>query len=137
MAKKIDPVAQSQSYLSNLLGNTDVKTLPQSIVPSVVPQTINIPETPAPKTPVEDAVSEAPRAAGRKKQKQENKIRTSFTVLPSDLDNLRRIVYMQRKTVSAILCDYIKNYNESNKKALEDYLMLPEEERENLEAGWK
>lgn len=137
MAKKIDPVAQSQSYLSNLLGNTDVKTLPQNIVPSAVPQTINIPETPIQKPYVEDIASESSRTAGRKKKNQENKIRTSFTVLPSDLDDLRRIVYMQRKTVSAILCDYIKKYNESHKKALEDYLKLPEEERENLEAGWK
>lgn len=134
MAKKIDPVTQSQSYLSNLLGKTNVHPIPQGNE-TAFPQAVapaNIAEHPVPAEPMVEA-----RTAGRKKKNQEIKIRTSFTVLPSDFDDLRRIVYMERKSVSSILGDFIKQYNEAHKKALEDYYKMPPEERDSFESGWK
>ncbi len=134
MAKKIDPATQSKSYLSNLLGDTSMKPLPQSAV-NPLPAG-SIPYNPRSEADAEGNMNEKPHA-GRKKKNRETKIRTSFTVLPSAFDNLRRIAYIERKSVSSILGDFIARYVESHQSALSEYSKLSAEEREELEASWR
>lgn len=71
---------------------------------------------------------EAPAAAvadigsrGRPKEDRELKKRISLSVLPSLYDDIQKIAYVQRKSVSELVCGLMAEYRATHKKDLEDF----------------
>lgn len=58
---------------------------------------------------------------GRPKEARELKKRISLSVQPSLYDDIQKIAYVQRKSVSEIICGLMEQYRNENQKDLEDY----------------
>ena len=58
---------------------------------------------------------------GRPKEERELKKRISLSVQPSLYDDIQKIAYVQRKSVSEIICSLMKQYRNENQKDLEEY----------------
>ena len=58
---------------------------------------------------------------GRPKEERELKKRISLSVQPSLYDDLQKIAYVQRKSVSEIICSLMEQYRNENQKDLEEY----------------
>ena len=58
---------------------------------------------------------------GRPKEERELKKRISFSVQPSLYDDIQKIAYVQRKSVSEIICSLMEQYRNENQKDLEEY----------------
>ena len=58
---------------------------------------------------------------GRPKEERELKKRISLSVQPSLYDDIQKIAYVQRKSVSEIICSLMEQYRNENQKDLEDY----------------
>lgn len=113
MAKKIDRDEQSKNYLANLLGS-------QSVTP--------ISSTPSPvRKPKEPEPVQADRSApGRRRQGEELKTRTSFTITPKQLSALKRIAFIEQRSVSDILSDMIEKCLPAYQAALSEFDKLPD-----------
>ena len=68
---------------------------------------------------------ETPGAAaagrGRPKADRELKKRISLSVLPSLYEDVQKIAYVQRKSVSDLVGELLENYRENNSDALKEY----------------
>ena len=116
MAKKVDAKEQSNKFLNNLI---------PSGANTIEPLSAPVTTKPAP-SPTTDTGSVSKNAAlGRKKQGSEVKTRTSFSIDPLDFMNLKRIAFMENKTISFILGEYVKSYIESHQKELDDFSKIP------------
>ena len=58
---------------------------------------------------------------GRPKEERELKKRISLSVRPSLYDDIQKIAYVQRKSVSEIICSLMEQYRNENQKDLEEY----------------
>ena len=58
---------------------------------------------------------------GRPKEERELKKRISLSVQPSLYDDIQKIAYVQRKSVSEIRCSLMEQYRNENQKDLEEY----------------
>ena len=58
---------------------------------------------------------------GRPKEDRELKKRISLSVLPSLYDDIQKIAYMQRKSVSELVAGMMVEYRESHKEVLDEY----------------
>ena len=58
---------------------------------------------------------------GRPKEERELKKRISLSVQPSLYDDIQKIAYVQRKSVSEIICSLMEPYRNENQKDLEEY----------------
>ena len=58
---------------------------------------------------------------GRPKEERELKKRISLSVQPSLYDDIQKIAYVQRKSVSEIICSLMEQYRNENQKDLEEY----------------
>ena len=58
---------------------------------------------------------------GRPKEERELKNRISLSVQPSLYDDIQKIAYVQRKSVSEIICSLMEQYRNENQKDLEEY----------------
>lgn len=58
---------------------------------------------------------------GRPKLQRENKKRISLAVYPSDYNNLQKIAYVNRQSVSDIITKLMQKYVEANADKLEEY----------------
>ena len=69
--------------------------------------------------------TEAPSAKkGRPKEGRETKKRVSLSVLPSLYEDIQKIAYVQRQSVSDLVGELLKRYREEHKKELSEYEML-------------
>ena len=70
-------------------------------------------------------VDSAPAAAigkkGRPKDDRETKKRVSLSVLPSLYEDIQKIAYVQRKSVSELLAGLMDEYREGHKRDLDEY----------------
>lgn len=73
-------------------------------------------------------VSEAPAAGtgsrGRPKEDRELKKRISLSVLPSLYDDIQKIAYVQRKSVSELVSAIMEEYRNSHQTELSEYKKL-------------
>lgn len=58
---------------------------------------------------------------GRPKEARELKKRISLSVQPSLYEDIRKIAYVQRKSISEIMCGLMEQYRNENQKDLEEY----------------
>ena len=58
---------------------------------------------------------------GRPKEERELKKRIGLSVQPSLYDDIQKIAYVQRKSVSEIICSLMEQYRNENQKDLEEY----------------
>ena len=58
---------------------------------------------------------------GRPKEERELKKRISLSVQPSLYDDIQKIAYVQRKSVSEIICSLMEQYRNENQNNLEEY----------------
>lgn len=58
---------------------------------------------------------------GRPKEERELKKRISLSVQPSLYDDIQKMAYVQRKSVSEIICSLMEQYRNENQKDLEEY----------------
>ena len=58
---------------------------------------------------------------GRPKEDRELKRRISLSVLPSLYEDIQKIAYMQRKSVSELVAGMMVEYRESHKEVLDEY----------------
>ncbi len=72
---------------------------------------------------IKDVDLEVPQmpSKGRPKTKRENKKRISLAVYPSDYNDLQKIAYVDRQSVSDIITKLIQKYVETNADKLEEY----------------
>ena len=61
---------------------------------------------------------------GRPKEDRELKKRISLSVLPSLYDDIQKIAYVQRKSVSELVCGLMEEYRDAHKKDLEDFEIM-------------
>ena len=64
---------------------------------------------------------EKKRGKGRPKVDRETKTRISLAILPSIYQDLSKISYIKRESISEIVADLIKEYIKKNKKILAEY----------------
>ena len=75
-------------------------------------------ESPAePKKAVREKVS----GRGRPKEARETKKRISLAVLPSIYEDIQKISYIERKSVSEIVSDFFEQYVKDNAAKIEEY----------------
>ena len=58
---------------------------------------------------------------GRPKEERELKKRISLSVQPSLYDDIQKIAYVQRKSVSEVISSLMEQYRNENQKDLEEY----------------
>ena len=58
---------------------------------------------------------------GRPKEEREIKKRVSLSVLPSLYDDVRKIAYVQRRSISDIVGELLKGYRERHREELGEY----------------
>lgn len=58
---------------------------------------------------------------GRPKEDREIKKRVSLAVLPSLYENIQKIAYVERKSISEIVSNCLEEYEEKNKDKLKEY----------------
>lgn len=61
------------------------------------------------------------RGKGRPKVNRETKKRISLAILPSLYDDLSKIAFVKRESISEIVSDLIKGYIKKNKELLAEY----------------
>ena len=76
-------------------------------------------------------VDSAPAAAsgkkGRPKEDRETKKRVSLSVLPSLYEDIQKIAYVQRRSVSDIISELMDGYREKNMANISEYKTLMEQ----------
>ena len=68
--------------------------------------------------------TDAANSSGRgrpKEERRELKKRISLSVLPSLYEDIQKIAYVQRRSVSDIVEEQLRRYREKNKDALSEY----------------
>lgn len=65
--------------------------------------------------------SDKPTGKGRPKVSRETKKRVSLAVFPSSYEDLQKIAYVDRQSVSDIISDLIAQYVAANKDKLKEY----------------
>lgn len=84
---------------------------------------------PAPaEKPKEKKITAEPKKRGRPKANREIKERKTFTLLQSDYEQASKIAYVEGKSVSEIIGEYLAEYVEKNKDKLEEYETLMNEQ---------
>lgn len=127
MAKKVDLNEQKEKYIDALIPAVAANGAIISPVTAGTSQGA---------LPVQNHV-ETPSgtAPGRKKQGMEVKTRTSFSLEPSDLLNLKRIAFIENKTISSILSEHVKAYVAGHQKELHEFSALPEAVQKRVESS--
>lgn len=70
-----------------------------------------------------------PKKKGRPKANREIKKRTTFTILPSIYEESSKIAYVDGKSVSELVEDYLSDYIKNNPGKLEEYEKLMSEKQ--------
>lgn len=58
---------------------------------------------------------------GRPKENRELKKRITLSVFPSEYEDIQKIAYVQRKSVSDLMGDLMKQYRDEHEAELEEY----------------
>lgn len=74
------------------------------------------------KTKVKD--EKEPKKRGRPKLNREIKERKTFTILQSDYEKASKIAYVEGRSVSEVLGQYLAEYVDKNQDKLEEYELL-------------
>ena len=73
---------------------------------------------------IEQPAEKSAGSGGRGRPKEEGrelKKRVSLSILPSLYEDIQKIAYVQRKSVSEIICSLMEQYRNENQKDLEEY----------------
>lgn len=62
-----------------------------------------------------------PTGKGRPKSEQETKQRISLAILPSLYENVRKLAYVERRSISALIAQLLEQYVRDNQKKLDEY----------------
>ena len=128
MAKKFDNVEQGNEFLKNLMRDKEVKPLDKNPNTEIAKQQEKV-ETEFKVVEKNDNASKR----GRKRENDEVKVRTSISLDPNDLRNLKRLSYMERRSVSTIIGNEVKRYIQYHEEALKKFGELPEEVRSRVD----
>lgn len=128
MAKKFDNVEQGNEFLKNLMRDKEVKPLDKNPNTEIEKQQEKV-ETEFKAVEKNDYASKR----GRKRENDEAKVRTSISLDPNDLRNLKRLSYMERRSVSTIIGNEVKRYIQYHEEALKKFGELPEEVRSRVD----
>lgn len=128
MAKKFDNVEQGNEFLKNLMRDKEVKPLDKNPNTEIEKQQEKV-ETEFKVVEKNDNASKR----GRKRENDEVKVRTSISLDPNDLRNLKRLSYMERRSVSTIIGNEVKRYIQYHEEALKKFGELPEEVRSRVD----
>ena len=128
MAKKFDNVEQGNEFLKNLMRDKEVKPLDKNPNTEIKKQQEKV-ETEFKVVEKNDNASKR----GRKRENDEVKVRTSISLDPNDLRNLKRLSYMERRSVSTIIGNEVKRYIQYHEEALKKFGELPEEVRSRVD----
>lgn len=128
MAKKFDNVEQGNEFLKNLMRDKEVKPLDKNPNTEIAKQQEKV-ETEFKVVEKNDYASKR----GRKRENDEAKVRTSISLDPNDLRNLKRLSYMERRSVSTIIGNEVKRYIQYHEEALKKFRELPEEVRSRVD----
>lgn len=84
---------------------------------------VNKEKEPSPLPQVEPAEQTAERAGkkGRPYAERETKVRKSFAIFPSLYDDVQKIAFVKRISISELIADLLRDYVEQNKDALSEY----------------
>lgn len=63
----------------------------------------------------------APAGKGRPKSEQETKQRISLAILPSLYENVRKLAYVERRSISALTAQLLEQYVQENQGKLDAY----------------
>ena len=132
MAKKFDNVEQGNEFLKNLMRDKEVKPLdknPNTEINTEIKKQQEKVETEFKVVEKNDNASKR----GRKRENDEVKVRTSISLDPNDLRNLKRLSYMERRSVSTIIGNEVKRYIQYHEEALKKFGELPEEVRSRVD----
>ena len=61
------------------------------------------------------------RSTSRGRPKEDRELRVSLSVLPSLYEDIQKIAYVERRSVSELLSDLMLQYREQQKSALSEY----------------
>lgn len=128
MAKKFDNVEQGNEFLKSLMRDKEVKPLDKNPNTEIAKQQEKV-ETEFKVVEKNDNASKR----GRKRENDEVKVRTSISLDPNDLRNLKRLSYMERRSVSTIIGNEVKRYIQYHEEALKKFGELPEEVRSRVD----
>jgi len=128
MAKKFDNIEQGNEFLKSLMRDKEVKPLDKNPNTEIAKQQEKV-ETEFEVVEKNDNASKR----GRKRENDEVKVRTSISLDPNDLRNLKRLSYMERRSVSTIIGNEVKRYIQYHEEALKKFGELPEEVRSRVD----
>lgn len=70
---------------------------------------------------VDSAPAVASGKKGRPKENRETKKRVSLSVLPSLYEDIQKIAYVQRRSISDLIGEQLVQYRKEHEKELEEY----------------
>ena len=77
--------------------------------------------TPLPQAEAVEQKVESNGKKGRPVAERETKVRKSFAVLPSLYEDVQKIAFVKRTSISELLAELLREYVEQNKEALSEY----------------
>lgn len=113
-----------EELLAKMRGNLGVELLDEESEAPAVQQVIQ--------QPVKNTVASTPAKA---KEEKERKIRSSVALYPSQLRDIKRIAYINRVSVSEVLCSFADKYIKSNQAALEEFKSLPHQIQQKVDSS--
>ena len=122
MAKRFEPEKQGNQFLQSLMGDKKIVPLDQD-----KKENEKVKNNPDTVNDVYRKKEEGAKKVGRKRESIEPKVRTSIAIDPTDLIKLKRLAYLQRKSVSNIIGDQVKRYIQYNQEELKNFDSLPME----------
>ena len=84
---------------------------------------VNKEKEPSPLPQVEPAEQTVERAEkkGRPYSERETKVRKSFAIFPSLYEDVQKVAFVKRISISELIADLLRDYVERNKEALSEY----------------
>lgn len=112
--------------VDSINGSNDVAEVAQQVsVQPVIPQ---IQES-------QNVISPANNTSRRNTVEKEVKTRTSITLYPNQLRDVKRIAAIKRETVSEVICAFLDKYIKNNQDALEEFYRLPVQTQQKIDSA--
>lgn len=84
---------------------------------------------------VDGAPASSGRGRGRPKEEREIKKRVSLSVMPGLYEDIRKIAYVQRRSISDVVGDLMEQFRAGHEKELAEYRNIKAHEKETT-AGY-
>lgn len=85
---------------------------------------------------IESAPMASRSGKGRPKEEREIKKRVSLSVMPSLYEDIQKIAYVQRRSVSELISDLLERFRAEHEKELAEYGRIKNREKKEAAAGY-